>query len=476
MLRATKVFLLFLLVGSGRPAHVSDVTGLIRAVNNGSASDTVVIESGVYALPGPLQPKEGMTIRGAGAGETVLCTADSWDPGVDGLPDRATDHTSANREAYLFDLGSGTNEVTISDMTLTGPQLHGAAYGNDCDYLTLRNLVVRDFLWSGIRTWRMDRASIHDVEFINAGGKFGVTGGGIYATWMKFSAIYDNTFIRLDGAPNFYGIKGRQFKHTRLHHNTIRVGFSIELPHENDHTVEIDHNYLDGAVSIPKGHGGGSVPQSGYTFNIHHNYFTRSYSLEWPRNAVEVHHNLFDFDPEQDGGNLISNFSRHAAPGPTSFHNNLVRNPGRGILWNRGPYNRFSFRHNHVQTGTTSTPRTEGLFGLPQETDFSTIEISDNIIECIGLPRPLLRKHGHSEAMIRNNTLVNVSDADAYENPATEEPRGLQKPLSFSCGAHDQYLVDGWDLHDRNARRSSGRRRVSAFSASGTREEKAEQR
>ena len=146
MLRATQFILLFVLVGSGRSAHVSDVRALIQAVNNGSASDTVVIEPGVYALPGPLQPKEGMTISGAGAGETVLCAADSWDPGVDDLPDRATDHTSADREAYLVDLGSGTNEVTISDMTLMGPQLHGAVYGNDCDHLTLRNLVVRDFL------------------------------------------------------------------------------------------------------------------------------------------------------------------------------------------------------------------------------------------------------------------------------------------------------------------------------------------
>ena len=52
-----------------------------------------------------------------------------------------------------------------------------------------------------------------------------------------------------------------------------------------------------------------------------------------PRNGVEIDHNLFDFDATQDGSNLISSFGNVAATGPTSFHNNLVSNPGRGVIW-----------------------------------------------------------------------------------------------------------------------------------------------
>ena len=36
--------------------------------------------------------------------------------------------------------------------------------------------------------------------------------------------------------------------------------------------------------------------------------------------------NLFDFDPKQDHGHLISAFGNVAAKGPASFHNNLVSN------------------------------------------------------------------------------------------------------------------------------------------------------
>jgi hypothetical protein len=42
---------------------------------------------------------------------------------------------------------------------------------------------------------------------------------------------------------------------------------------------------------------------------------------------VEISHNLFDFDPAKDGGNLISAFGDVAAKGPAGFHNNPVNNP-----------------------------------------------------------------------------------------------------------------------------------------------------
>ncbi len=94
---------------------------------------------------------------------------------------------------------------------------------------------------------------------------------------------------------------------------------------------------------------------------------------------------------------------------------------------------------------TTSTPRDEGPFGFNPATDFKTITIDSNRIECIGQPRPLLRCPESYASVIRNNQLTNVSDIEKYENASTGKPIGLEQPLQFRCGAHDEFAVNGWE-------------------------------
>ena len=442
-LRHLGVACLLLILYSSAHAQITSKQVLVEAINNGSENDVVKVGAGTFKLDSPLQPKSGMVIQGAGVGQTIIIPSDSWTPSDTLLPDGDTDHTSVVREAYLFDLGDKTRKVTIKDATLSGEgKLHGILYGNDCDGLELSNLQIRDVIWSGVRTFRMENALIHDVDFLNAGGKFRVTGGALYLTWTRDSEIWNNRFTKNDGE-NFYGIKGRKFERVRIHHNTILMNFAIELPFENDSFVEIDHNVCDGAISIPK-YGGGPVPEDGYSFHIHHNLMYRAYSLEWARNGAEVDRNLFDFDTEDDKGNLIGDFGRTTSPGPTLFHNNLISNPGRGLIWTNSPYNNYSFYNNHVRANKTVTPRTDGLFGFSKNTDFSTIVIKDNIIECYGLDRPLLRNEESRNAKIENNTLINISDTKDYKNPQTGAKKGLLEPLKFTCGAYDEYTVDGW--------------------------------
>ncbi len=442
-LRHLRVTCLLLILYSSAHAQIASEQALVDAINNGSENDIITVGAGTFALDSPLQPKSGMVIQGAGVGRTIIMPSDSWTPSDTLLPDGDTDHTSVVREAYLFDLGDKTRKVTIQDATLSGEgKLHGILYGNDCDGLELSNLQIRDVVWSGVRTFRMENALIHDVDFLNAGGRFGVTGGALYLTWTRNSEIWNNRFTR-DAGENFYGIKGRQFKNVRIHHNTILMNFAIELPFENDEFVEIDHNVCDGAISIPK-YAGGPILEEGYSFHIHHNWMLRSYSLEWARNGAKVDHNLFDFDTEDDKGNLISDFGRVTSKGPTLFHDNLISNPGRGVIWTNSPYNNYSFYNNHVRANKTVTSRTDGLFGFNKNTDFSTIVIKDNIIECYGLDRPLLRNEESRNAKIENNTLINISDTDSYKNPQTGAKKGLLEPLQFTCGVDGEYTVDGW--------------------------------
>ena len=307
----------------------------------------------------------------------------------------------------------------------------------------------------------MTNSRIHDCEFVDAGGKWkrggipgtdgGISGGAIFAVWMKDNEIFNNRITRTKPGKEHghFGIKGRGGKNCHIHHNTIEVNFSIEFPFEGNDNMEIDHNILKGVVSIPK-YAGGKVPESGRTFHIHHNYFTTSYAIEFVRNGVEIRRNLFDFDVEQDGGNLISGFGKAPAPGPALFHNNLVSNPGRGVIWINEPYDNLVVRNNHIITRTTTTPRKEGLFGLNGKSDFSTIQIIDNIVECQGMARPLLRRQESYGATVRNNRLTNVSDTDRYENSSTNAKVGLEQPLQFECGVDGELTVDGWEVRPTN--------------------------
>jgi nitrous oxidase accessory protein len=442
----TVVVAMVALVSSVR-AQVTTTQELIDAVESAGAGEVVHIGAEEFVLTEPLQPSSGVALIGAGAGETVIRAASSWNPGTGDLPDNETDFSSANQNAYLINLGTGTTGITIANLTLTGPTLHGAILGNDCDTLEVYNVHICDFLWSGIRTWRMNDVKIHDNEFVDAGGKYGGrTGGGVFMTWAKRSEFWNNRIYKTpDFSRNFYGFKGKQVRNSRVHHNDVLVNFSLEFAHENDHYVEIDHNHFTGTISIPK-HAGGSIPDGGYTFHIHHNWLQSSYQLEWARNGAEVDHNLFDFDGEKDKGNLISEFGQVAYEGPTDFHDNLIKNPGRGVFWGRAPIGNYSFYNNHVIANKTVTPRTDGLFGFNTGSDFSTITIKDNIFECHDLDRPLVRNDESYGATIENNTFVGIADADRIDNPQTGDVKGPKEPLKFYVGVDDEYLVDGWEV------------------------------
>jgi hypothetical protein len=434
--------------------EINSTEALTAAVRDGAENSTIEIAAGTFELEAPLELKAGMTLKGAGMDKTFITHAAKWKPSTATLPDPEMKTKGMDTQAYLIRMKEKAAGITISDMTLRGPQVHGAIYGWENHDAHLHHLRIQDTLWSGIRTFLMKGAKIHDCEFIDAGGRWekgkpglkgGITGGAIFVIWISDSEISHNRFVRtqMEKADEFYGIKGRQGKRCRIHHNTIEVNFSIEFPFEGDEDVEIDHNVCHGTISIPK-HSGGPVPKSGRTFHIHHNWMRDSYSIEFVRNGVEISHNLFDFDVQKDHGNLISGFGKAAARGPASFHNNLVSNPGRGVIWINEVFDNLEIRNNHIIARTTATPRKEGLFGFNSSCDFKTISVRDNVIECEGLSRPLFRSKESYGALIQNNTLTQVADTASYENKRTDKTPGLEKPLNFECGVHGEFTVNGW--------------------------------
>ncbi len=436
-------------------AIIDNSSALVAAVREGAEGAVIEIAAGSYALDAALELKAGMTLKGAGIDKTVITQVSNWIPSTKSLPDPEMKLEGLDTDAYLIRIKRDTAGVTISDLTLHGPQLHGAIFAWFHTDLHLHHVRIKETRWSGLRTFGMQRAKIHDCEFVDAGGRWdngkpgvkgGNTGGGIFAVWMSDCEIFDNRFVRTKTEPaeEFYAIKVRQGTRCHVHHNTIEANFSMEFPFENDEDNEIDHNVCHGTISIPK-YAGGVVPQSGRTFHIHHNWMKDSYSIEFVRNGVEIDHNLFDFDPQQDHGNLIAAFGDVAAKGPASFHDNLVSNPGRGVIWINEVFNNFEVHNNHIITRTTATPRNEGLFGFNGGSDFKTISIKDNLIECKGQARPLLRAPESYAATVSNNTLINVSDAEKLTNAKADRHVGLKEPLKFECGVHGEFSVNGWN-------------------------------
>lgn len=438
----------------GAEVVVANVNDLRTALQASPAGTEIVLKAGTYELDSALKVGSGITLRGAGIDQTTLVANKTWQPAGKSLPDPEMKRKGLDETAYLLVLADDAQDIRISDLTLHGPTVHGAIFAWFSQNLVIERVRIKETMWSGIRTFGMKKSKILDCEFIDAGGRWergepgikgGITGGAIFPIWMQDCEIAHNRFTRTreEKQHEFYGIKCRQGKRCRVHHNTIDVNFSIEFPFENDEDVEIDHNLCTGTISLPK-HAGGPVPESGRTFHLHHNWLRDTYSIEFVRNGIEIDHNLFEFDPAKDHGNLISGFGQAAAKGPASFHHNLVSNPGRGVIWINEVYNNLEIYRNHIIARTTKTPRVEGLFGFNTKADFSTISLRDNIIECEGQARPLFRNKESYSAKLENNRYTNVSDAAQLKDQATKNSPGLEEPLKFTCGVHDEWTIDGW--------------------------------
>lgn len=433
---------------------VTTTAELINAIDGGQPDDCIELAAVTFVIEAPLRPKAGMSIRGAGVGQTQILSSPSWLPLPPNLPAEEVNASRVNRQAYLFDLGNGRRNITISDITLaSNNKLHGAIFCDDCDNVDLGNLVITNFAWSGLRLFRVGNGRIHDNIFLNAGGKdswSGITGGSIFATYSNAMLIENNRFTKdANVIDHVYGLKGREMRNSRITNNTFLVNFAIELPFENDYTVEIDHNYLNGTLSLPK-YSGGSVPAGTFSFHVHHNVMLRSYSFEFDRNKVIIDHNLFNFSAQSDGGHLITSFFGSGQPtGNLQFFDNLIANPGRGLFTNttgQVTYPGFYFFNNHVRGVRTVNSRSDGLFGFPSSTDFSTVEIRDNIFELDSFARPLVRNAQSYNATVINNTFVNISDAAMFANPSTGDVRGPREPLIFNVGQYGEYAVDDWNV------------------------------
>ena len=450
---------------------------------------TIVIPEGTFDLAVAVNvDANDIAFEGAGAGLTTLQAIAGRGVGTANGVGSDTDAGTIDPENYLFAMNSlakegvpysetiRSDDISFEGITFTGPTLHGAFFGRDSDGFALRDSHVDGFAWSGVRLFYVADVEIVGNRFTDAGGRRNVTsgasGGGLFISYLDNSVIANNRFdtseAYREAGLNYFGVKGRGYRNTQILNNTIATGFSVELPFENDRNVEIAHNWMIGAVSIPKG---GNVNYTGddYSFHIHHNLIASSYSVELPRNRATIDSNVFLSRPAGSNFNRVAwkSFLRETViDGPLTFSNNLVVNPLKQAYSAEGAINNVSFVGNEflvapqqVALGeatpddfTPDTNEGRGLFEFAEGrtkndgtvvpgTDYSTIRFEDNVFDILGTERPLLTSSNALASTFSNNRLGNVRDAALYDNPQTGQPQGIDD-LSFGVGVWRATTID----------------------------------
>jgi|GEM_PF-4291240 len=162
------LFTLSISVFAQEPRSVGTLPELLAAIADGKPGDRIQLAAGRYELRESLCPKSGMKLIGAGPGKTVLSHAPSWVPAVDSLPDPEMKTMGLDESAYLIRLPNKGQDIELAQMTLRGPKVHGAVFGFGNERLHIHHVHIEDVLWSGIRTFGMRHAKIHDCVFVDA--------------------------------------------------------------------------------------------------------------------------------------------------------------------------------------------------------------------------------------------------------------------------------------------------------------------
>ena len=292
---------------------------------------TILAGPGEFIATRAAKPSYGIIIAGSGTeGEkaTRLVAAKDW-PLAANLKDMGPP------EEYLVVLAK-VKDVTVRDLVLCSTPEHritGAVRCQGSQGVTLERLVVREFRWNGLALENSEKLNVRHCLIENAStDKLQNNGGLIRTRWIKDSEMGYNRLVSTIGKG--YGYKAGGHTNVRLHDNHIEVAgeFAIESAHENEFGVEIDHNFLNRCISVPKGGQGADPKQRGheYSFWIHHNLMTDSYAIEGPRNHLRLDHNYIRC--EKPNGRI---YTQHGGinHGPVWIHHNIVENADRAFIW-----------------------------------------------------------------------------------------------------------------------------------------------
>ena len=113
---ASVLLLLSLITSTGFAGElIKNSAALVAAVRDGGESAIIEIAPGTFELEAPLEPKAGMTLKGAGWDKTILTHVGAWKPSTQTLPDPEMTTKNMDTRAYLIRLKDKAAGITISD-------------------------------------------------------------------------------------------------------------------------------------------------------------------------------------------------------------------------------------------------------------------------------------------------------------------------------------------------------------------------
>lgn len=450
------------LEATGDYTKVTTTAELVSAVANAIPGETINIAEGTYKLTAPLVLLPFMSLVGSGDG-TIITNDSAWAPGFSDVEQGGTESYAAYliREAKFNSLYKGT--TTLTDIKFTGEDLHGAFYAVSSRNLSIARCKFQDFGWSALRLRFAEESRIIDCQFIDAARERRIAGGSIYGHVWKGAHVKDCYFERTSAqSQEFYGIKSDDADDLLIEYCESKMkSFFIEVPHGFSNVRnEVRHCVFDGAISVPKGAGGGEVYAETGTYDttdgsmtfdgelswyIHHCYSRTSYMVEGARNSLWIDQVVVN-DENNITGNVWSDFADALADGPVWITNSRIT-AVRGVFWaNKGCEN-VHIWNNVIRSVADST--TDGFIGLATNAnaDYTTCSFKNNEVISSVVSKPLMRNsQSTSEVVVENNTMTGVSDAASYTNSQTSDPIGPVPSLQFAVGVNGQYLVDDWAL------------------------------
>lgn len=337
----------------------------------------IQLGSGFFRAERTAYPKSGVTIMGRGnAGDraTILVATPGWALSDD--PSRAE-----IKDEYLVCLYK-VNKVTLRDMVLQSPptqRLTGGLLCRNSERIGLHRLYVSDFRWAGLSLEHSRHLDVNDCTIRDASTeKHRYHNGLIRTRWLKHSAIHHNRILSTIGRG--YGYKGGGHEDVRFHHNVVDVnsGFAFESAHENEYGVEIDHNYMTRCISIPKSGQGADPNQRGfdYSFWVHHNVLTDSYTVEGPRNHLRLCHNYIFI--QKPNGRVYTHHGGNNH-GPIWIHHNVVENVDRAFVWMNQGLAENIYVYNNTVLCANAGSRAGSIFGAWSGERLNNWVIQNNI-------------------------------------------------------------------------------------------------
>ena len=421
-------------------------------VPDDGGAHTIVVRTGTYIAERTAYPKSGTTITGEGAwgkkGSHIIASKD-WKLSETFKPEEPP------AEEHLISFTKKSN-ITIKRLSLTSPKEHRITGGILCRHskdVTIEDIVFKDFRWNGAMLYISRGIEVAKCYFENTStDKMRHWGGLLRSRYLKDSEIHHNQIIQRVGGG--YGYKASGHENVRIHHNhiDIRGGFGIESAHENEYGCEIDHNWINSCISIPKPNQAADPNKRGFpcSFWIHHNYLSDSYTIEGPRNHLIFEHNHVNIS--KTNGRV---YTHHGGTnnGPVIIRNNVIENVDRALIWmNNGLAENIHIYNNSIFCADAG-PRTGALLGVPKAERANNWTFKNNIVVSawtkprrVGSNNPLIA----AKMDITNNLFINctgVPKSNFSENdPGLTRKPGKPAPFWLPSST-DSFVVDrGTDL------------------------------